>query len=232
MNYLLYLFILFTSVACAHVYPVKIGDTPVKIVKYPGKGKTLVHLHENETTALEAAQLYVDSEGGTLVTLQHGGQRNIRFTLNQVQYEFDPNRIFTDTGIRKTLNEYGPYSPAAHAQVRHFAQAILAQIPKGPVIAVHNNQSYSMQDYFTNHPLAKEVRSLFYKDNTSYRNFYFVTQEQDYSRLKSKKFNIALQAKHAQDDGSLSYYLAHEQYINIESAYGALQEQLKMIYNA
>lgn len=223
---------LFNSLLYAETHTVRLGNTQVKIIKKTAPGKIFVHLHENEQTALKSAKMYLAREGGTLITLKHSGERNVVFYLKKVRYEFDPNRIFTDRGIRNTLKKHGHYSPQAHRVVKGFARRILALLPKGKVIAVHNNREYSMKDYFPYHPLATDVKTVHYIPFTSYRNFYFVTQAKDYERLKKLRFNVALQAKHASNDGSLSYYLGKKNYINIEAAFHALAQQLKMLYHA
>ena len=58
---------------------VSVGDTKVTIKQIQnGPGKSFIHVHQNEKTALQAAQHIVESEGGSLMTLIHPGQRNIR----------------------------------------------------------------------------------------------------------------------------------------------------------
>lgn len=233
MKYFASLLLLMCHVIYAQTLHVKLGDnTKVDIIKQAGHGKTFVHLHENEVTALQAAKIYVKRHGGTLITLKHSGKRNVVFYLHGVRYEFDPNRIFTNKGITKTLKQFGPYSREAHHEVRKLAREIICSIPPGKVIAVHNNRGYSIKEYFPNHPLATDAKALNYIPQSSYRNFYFVTQSRDFSRLKNLQFNVALQANRATDDGSLSYYLGNKIYINIEAAYGALKEQLKMLDDA
>lgn len=214
------------------IHTVRLGDTPVEIIRQVGQGKTFVHLHESETTALMAAKYYVDKEGGTVITLHHHGTRNIRFSLHNIDYQFDPNRIFTDTGIKKTLKDLGPYSIEAHHQVKLFANEIKKLLPKDKVIAVHNNKGYSIKEYFPHHAMAKDAKTYHYLPQSNFRNFYFVTQNHEYSRLKILNFNVALQAKHAHDDGSLSYYLSRKNYINIEAGYGQLSAQVNMLYHA
>lgn len=214
------------------VYTVKLGETPVQIIKQVGQGKTFIHLHENEKTALAAAKLYIDRYNGTLITLKHKGSRNIIFRLKEKQYEFDPNRIFTDKGIKKTLQHYGPYSLAAHHQVKYFANEIKNLIPSGKVIAVHNNTNYSIEEYLPAHTMAGEIKAIHYTDKSNFRNFYFVTKLEEFQRLKKLKFNVALQTPTAQDDGSLSFYFSKKNYINIESAHGQLSRQMMMIKHA
>lgn len=191
-----------------------------------------MHLHENEITALAAAHKYVHKEGGTLISLKHGGTRNIVFHLNHVRYEADPNRIFTDRGIELTLHQFGHYSKAAHQEVKSLARQIVALIPAGKVIAVHNNRDYSLKEYFPHHAMHSDAKAVYYLKNSNVRNFYFVTKPGEYRRLKTLKYNVALQASTARDDGSLSYYLGQSNYINIEAAYGELKAQLGMLYHA
>lgn len=221
-----------SGVLYAKNYTVQIGKTPVNVIKVSGNGKTFIHLHENEVTALVAAKQLLKQEGGSLITLQHSGERNIRFYLKGVRYEFDPNRIFTDRGIEKTLHSYGHYSISAHREVKKLAVKIISLLPTGKIIAVHNNKDYSLKEYLPKHPLASDVKALNYNHQTNYRDFYFVTQLQEYNRLKKLKFNVVLQTPHAQDDGSLSFYFAKKNYVNIEAAYGHLSTQLKMLHYA
>jgi len=232
MLYCAYLFLLINSWFHTQIYPVQIGDTTLQIIKQSGSGKTLIHLHENEKTALQAAKLYVDFKGGSLITLRHGGDRNIQFYLKGCRYEFDPNRIFTDVGIEKTLKQYGPYTQEAHAEVKKFAAKLTSLLTTDKIIAVHNNSDYSIQEYFPFRPLQNDAACINFRHNSNYRNFYFVTRNDVYCRLKKADFNVALQAKAAQDDGSLSYFLADKNYINIEAGHGEISEQLRMIFNA
>lgn len=233
----LFLCCLLLCTACSHIKTVKVGDTSIQIVKKTTHNrkethKTIIHIHENETTALKAAQYYLARHSATLITLHHQGTRNIQFKLNGIRYEFDPNRIFTDRGIRLTLQQYGHYSQAAHQEVKRFAAILLQTIPPGKVIAVHNNKTYSLKDYFPKHALAKDAGALQYWPRSNYRNFYFVTQQQAFARLKHLHFNVALQSKRATNDGSLSYYFAKRHYMNIEAGYDQLQAQLKMLDHA
>ena len=103
------LFLLLSLVSLAHAsqYKINVGDTKVLIKQYHrGCGKAFVHVHQNETTALKAAKAIVKHRGGSVLTLVHAGQRNIVFHIRHQRFEFDPNRIFTDVGIKKTLKQW------------------------------------------------------------------------------------------------------------------------------
>lgn len=186
-----------------------LGNTPVKLVKYQrGHGKNFVHVHQNETTAKKAALTYVKRYGGSLLTLVHAGERNIHFILRHQYYEFDPNRIYTAVGIKKTLRANSHYSPAARIEVEKLSRAILRFLPKGKIIAVHNNRDYSMKDYFPHHELAADAKAIQARHAASYRNFYFVTQKRSFIHLQQLRQNVVWQSHQVQDDGSLSVYLS------------------------
>ncbi len=233
MKYIIVLLLSALQTAPASNYPVSLGTSIVFVQKYwRGKGKVFVHLHQNETTALQAAKKVMRHEGGSLLTLAHSGERNIVFYLSQRRYEFDPNRIFTDTGIKKTLQQFGNYSPEAHKEVKKLSNKIKQLLPEGKIIAVHNNQSYSLKDYFPGHDLADDAKALHYSRHAYYRNFYLVTKKEDFVRLTQSHFNSIWQAINATDDGSLSVYLSDREYINVEAGYGQLSEQIKMLQHA
>ena len=209
-----------------------VGDECVNVKQTLGQGKTYVHVHQNETTALKAANYAIGKQGGSLITLVHSGGRTVVFHLNNQRYEFDPNRIFTDTGIKKTLAQYSHYSPEAHQEVSKLANQIQALLPKGKVVAVHNNASYSLNDYLPGHKLAHDAEAFHTSPKNYYRNFYLVTQLHEYMRLKMEGFNGVLQRTTATDDGSLSVFLAKGDYVNVEAGYNQLVAQVKMLLYA
>ena len=232
MNYIAALFLVFSQAVYSVNHVVMLGEAHVVIHYVPGSGKTFIHLHHNEQTALKAAQTVIHQEGGSLITLIHSGGRNIVFHLNSMRYEFDPNRIFTDEGIRKTLTQMGNYSPEAHQEVNKLALKIKQLLPEGKIVAVHNNSSYSLKDYLPGHELSNDAQAMHLNPKNYYRNFYLVTQVSDYLRLKMKGFNGVLQKPSATDDGSLSVLMAKNEYINVEAGYDQLSEQIKMLQHA
>lgn len=225
--------LLLPPVIQASQFPVQLGDTKVLIVQErQGEGKVFIHLHQNETTALEAARRVIHAQGGQLITLVHPGQRYISFMLHGKHYLFDPNRIFTDRGIQATLLAGGQYSRDAHLAVKRLADAIKALLPSGKIIAVHNNETYSLHDYLPGHALEKDVHLLNQNTSHYFRNFYLVTQQADFYRLSALNFNSVWQSKQAADDGSLSIFLAHREYVNVEAGYDQLPAQISMLEKA
>ena len=159
---ILFMLIALSSSAYASTFPIHLGDQVVLIQVTEGQGqKAFVHLHQNETTALKAAKHISKEKGAGLLTLKHAGGRNIKFKLHHQQYEFDPNRIFTDQGIKRTLSTYGHYSSGAHQAVKKLAQSIIKYLPKGRLIAVHNNNGYSILDYLPGHPMEHDAKAIY-----------------------------------------------------------------------
>lgn len=232
MPYFLLILIFFFQSVHARNYIIMVGDEKVEIRYTLGEGKTFIHVHRNEQTALKAAQAVIKQEGGSLITLEHSGGRNIVFHLNQQRYEFDPNRIFTDMGIKKTLTDLSQYTPEAHREVKKLADKIKQILPKGKLVAVHNNSSYSLKDYLPGNSLESDAQIINILPENYYRNFYLVTKINDFLRLKSAGYNGILQKKSAVDDGSLSIYLAQKEYINVEAGYDQLKEQVNMLLHA
>lgn len=232
MKYFLLIPLFFCQFTYAMNHIVMVGDEKVEIKHTEGRGKTYIHVHHNEQTALRAAQAVIKQEGGSLITLEHSGGRNIVFHLHNKRYEFDPNRIFTDIGIRKTLISLSQYSPEAHKEVKKLATKIKQLLPKGKVVAVHNNSSYSLKDYLPGNSLENDAQAIHMLPRNYYRNFYLVTKISDFLRIKSRGYNGVLQKNTANDDGSLSIYLAKNEYINVEAGYDQLIEQIKMLQHA
>lgn len=75
----------------------------------------------------------------------------------------------------------------------------------------------------------RDAKAFTLSDPKSYRNFYFVTRLTEFLRLKKLHCNAVLQAKTATDNGSLSVYLAHRDYVNVEAGYDQLRLQTKML---
>lgn len=239
-------FFLFTlSLIATSAYPAKLillkekimlGKTPITILNYTANqpGDTYFHPHNNETTALKAAKIMVKRYGGKIISLSYGNQRLIYFYLHKKNYVVDPNRIFTNKGIRSSLKKYGPYSTEAFQAVKNLSQHIINLLPGKSIIAIHNNKTktYSELAYQKGHHLYRDAKKIFTNPDKSKRNFIYVTDNRLYEKLLPYKFNLVLQdKKRVINDGSLSVYAAYHKipYVNVEAAYGDLNQQLAML---
>ena len=218
----------------------QVGDRriAVKTFRYGAAGKNvIVNLHHNETTALDAAHNVLCVSGGVLVHIENDNDRIISFRQGNRIFRFDPNRIFTDAGIRKTLAKLSErVTPAAIQAVKKFAAYLKSKFPLSAtvVIAVHNNEDgdLSVDSYAKNGNLNREAAQVHVEEKHDADNFFLTTDHSFFRKLKSADFNVILQHnKRATDDGSLSVYfgLKKKKYVNVEAEFGQLAIQEEMI---
>lgn len=200
---------------------------------------SFVHVHENETTAVKAADRLLDSlQNGCFVTWQSQQQRFVNFELANIQYHFDPNRIYSKRGINKTLgNKPGVFSDSATLAVQKVANAFLKKYidHKILVVALHNNTNaggLTINSYQKGGVYSKDASQVYVNPKQDTDDFFYTTEMAYYYLFKSKGFNIVLQDNAGvKDDGSLSVYCAAQKipYINIEAQDGHLPQQMKML---
>lgn len=222
------------------VFPIKLGETTIKIVasKKPRTPSPNLYfnMHDNENTAVEAAKRIVGKFGGTLLELQSEGERAIKFSLNETQFTFDPNRIFTQIGIKKTLDYYGENSPEAQKEVERFANKLAKNYLRKLkiMIAVHNNtdEDYSIKSYEKGGEFETDAKLVYINPDADADDFFYVTDKKFFNFLKGKNYNVVLQDNEkVADDGSLAVYCGSRKipYINVESEHNHLEEQEKML---
>lgn len=221
------------------IFPYRIGATDLKIVvsKTSSKPSKFVYfnMHDNENTSVEAVVEIIKKYGGTLVELQNGGERLIKFSLKDNRFTFDPNRIFTVDGIKKTLKFSGDSSIESQTEVVKFAGKLESYLKKVRlIIAVHNNtdENYSIKSYEKDGEFAADAKLVNINSEIDADDFFYVTEKTSFERLKEKNQNVALQ-NNAQvtDDGSLSVYCGRNKiaYINVEGEHGHLRQQTEML---
>jgi hypothetical protein len=218
---------------------VRVGETEigVAITEKPGARFAYVNLHDDENTSVEAVQDVLNRSGGRLVELRHSGRRFVEFKLAGTDYRVDPNRIFTTTGARATLERQSRYSDEAARAVARFAGELLTiyrldQVDA--VIALHNNtpDMYSARSYAAGGIHAHDAEDVFIRDGSDPDDFFFVTERAVFDALKRRGYNVVLQDnRRVTDDGSLSVYCgkANVRYVNVEAELGHLKEQTQMI---
>lgn len=217
----------------------KIKNNEIAIRSYQVGGSDIVYfnMHDNEKTGVEAAQRIIDGYGGCLLELKHRGRRLIRFNSEGRVLYFDPNRIFTDKGIRSTLDRNGRYSSSASEATRDFAASLLDKIlSKNPrlIVALHNNLKgeFPIDNYLGKRRYASCASDVFVSKDKDPNDFFFVTEPNIFNCLKDRGYNVVLQAnKTVIDDGSLSVYCGRAgiPYVNAETQMDHLEEQTKML---
>ena len=217
----------------------KIGDSEVRVLEHSCgmEGYTVFNMHDDEDTAVEAALETIRKHGGRLVELRHTGERLISFRLGGESYRVDPNRIFTDQGLRDTLERYSTFSMPAFNAVKTFASDLLSDyglMNESLIITAHNNGSdgYSAASYLPGADYENDAAEVHITPGSDPDDFFFVTSPSAYAMLRESGFNVVLQNNDTvTDDGSLSVLAGREgiPYINCEAEHGHLREQVMML---
>lgn len=217
----------------------KLGNnyTRIKIFQY-GKRKDIVfiNLHSDETTSVAGVEKLLQTKGGMLIKLENNNKRNISFGINGNAYTFDPNRIFSKTGIEHTLQRFKNTSDKAINEVEKFANHILSLLPKEPhcVIALHNNTegNLSVNSYLPGNQYEKDAKKVNVADNQDPDDFFLTTDSLLFERLAAEKYNTVWQDNwQVQQDGSLSVYFGEKGicYLNCETEHGKVKQYEEMI---
>ncbi|MBS1773146.1 MAG: GNAT family N-acetyltransferase [Bacteroidetes bacterium] len=203
---------------------------------YGGTGIVYINLHENEQTAVETAKQVLPHTCGILIEIKHTAERLISFHLNDHTYIFDPNRMFSATGIKNSLLENGIYDEDAEHLVAAFADAVTQQLLSHQpelIVALHNTTGdYSMANYEEGGELANDMADMFVNNEHNKADFFFTINRSYFEQIKQAGYNVLLQDNEkVTDDGSLSVYCAQHglSYINTEALNEHLQEQVEMV---
>ncbi len=214
-----------------------------KVTSKPRKGKeetasyVFFNMHENENTSVRAVKKFLKENPGVLFYLEHDGNRIISFRMDGEIYRFDPNRIFTDEGIRKTLLRHGHFSKEGHDVVQGFGTFLIkttAAYAQSGYVALHNNgpNAYSIMSYQAGGQYEADAQAIHQNEEMDIDDFYFTTDSLLFAELSNKNWNVVLQNnEEGLDDGSLSIYTGRKgiRYVNIEAEHGHKKAQLKMI---
>lgn len=215
-----------------------LGDTEIGIYEHKSplvEDIVFVNVHEDETTSIETLYRYADIDSIHYFYLRHQWTRRITFTMKGLSYDFDPNRIFTKKGRKKTLKDGVNYSGKANKQVKKLANAILSRLPAGnTVVAVHNNtdENYSIKSYDIGGDESENTKSVYINYETDPDDFIYTTDSYFFEAFKKIGVNVILQDnKGYVNDGSLSVYCGENKipYINIETQKGHFDAQMQLM---
>lgn len=217
----------------------KIGDDFIRIRTFQygeKKAPFFIALHDDEVTAIAATERFLEENGGLLVRIDNNKKRNVRFRMNGRMYTFDPNRIFSMTGISQTLAMFGRIDSRSIDEVDKFAKRILQLLPDAPecIISLHNNTNgqFSITSYMKGQEREKDAKAIRLAPDEDPDDLFLTTEDQFFEKLIPSGFNVILQDnKNAKKDGSLSIYCGEQNipYLNCETEHGRLTQYQKMI---
>ena len=161
--------------------------------------------HENEHVINEYLIEQVRKKGGRFIILRQRGDRHLKLTFQEQEFEVDPNRIFTPLGARRSLlrlnpglDDASPQFARAHQRAVDIGSMILGLMgepEKGAIwIAVHNNTdgydgdgkgglgTVSIERYRLRHQSgAKYIKSL-NRGKGDEDDLFFITSPSDFER--------------------------------------------------
>jgi hypothetical protein len=217
----------------------KLGDKTIslKVTQYGSGGTTCcINVHDDEATAVQAARTILEQKGGMLIRIENSAQRMISFPFKGVTYSFDPNRIFSGTGIKFTLKANGKINPLAVTEVEKFAAHLLQLIPDSAscVIALHNNTkgNYSIKTYQAGGNRQTDAIRVYADSWQDIDDIALTTDEKLFNKMSGFGYNSILQDNiKVTKDGSLSVYYGEQnkRYINIETQFGKTAQYKEML---
>lgn len=220
----------------------KLGDDLIRIKVFQygdAKEPFFINVHDDEITAVSGAKRILEGSGGVLIKIENDGQRNIRFRMDKKTYTFDPNRIFSHTGIIQTLNMLGGSDAKSIAEIEKFAERILRLLPVAPscIIALHNNSDgkFSITSYMYGREREKDAKAMNARPGQDPDDLFLTTDSSLFYKLRKEKFNVVWQDNaNAFKDGSLSIYCGEKNicYLNCETEHGKLSQYWEMISTA
>ncbi|MGG9960128.1 hypothetical protein [Ferruginibacter sp. SUN106] len=217
----------------------QLGDKTIsfKVIQYGESVSTCcINVHDNEATAVQAARAILEREGGLLIKIDNNAQRLVSFSFKGVVYTFDPNRIFSASGIRLTLTAKGKINPLAIIEVEKFAAHLLQLIPDTTscIVALHNNTDgdYSVKSYQAGGKRQSDAKQVYADDWQDADDIALTTDENLFAKMSAMGYNSILQDNVKVDkDGSLSVYYGelNKRYINIETQFGKTVQYKEML---
>lgn len=218
----------------------RLGQTEIAVTVHTGPSHPdhplFLVLHDDEDTAVTAGLGAVRARGGRLVEVRAQGRRLVAFAMAGGTWRFDPNRVFSEPGLEATLREHNGSAPVeVAAEVRRFAEEILALPDPGPLlVTLHNNADggYSAASYLPGGDLAGDAAFVHLPLDADPDDFFFVTDPGLYDRLAAEGFAVVLQDNaRANDDGSLSVWAGRAgiPYVNVETEHGHTLRQARML---
>lgn len=205
----------------------------------PNAIATLLSIHDDENTAVEAFHNLPKEISFNLfeVSQTGNGKRKLLYRINDKIFDFDPNRIFSSEGINKS---FGANYPNEFKQdLEKFGKDLIKEFNSKNtnkyIIAVHNNtDGYDGENKtasIIHYKKDKNAKDVFKAKGIDPDDYFVVTEQEDFDKLKNLNKNVALEPDNPKDDGSLSVYCKKNKipYINIEAQHYHKDIQAEMM---
>lgn len=195
-----------------------------------------LNLHENEQTSIKAVKNFSENYPLNFFYLNHDQTRRAHFIVEGDSCSFDPNRIYTKKGIRKTLKDGGKNNRQARQITKIVSDSVLEITSHyNTIVSLHNNtpDNYSIYSYMPDSSESQNTAKLYINPEMDPDDFIYTTDESIYEFLVEQQINVILQDNRKYvNDGSLSVYCGKNDisYLNIETEHGHLDMQLILLF--
>ena len=221
------------------IHTLRLDEEIVWVHEYFGSrpGYTFVNLHDDENTSAVVTREFIAAEGGRLVELRHGRGRNVIIRHAGHRHPFDPNRMFTPTGLTRSLAYFQGFSEATLHTAAKFprqVERIIGIDSAGTIISVHNNTDgrLTILDYRKGQIYGANTRAVHVAAERDPDNYFFTNDEALFRALTAAHYNAALmEAEPTRDLGTLAF-LAHrkgQRYVLVEAQHEAADQQREML---
>jgi len=216
-------------------YQLQLGSTLLSFTEYRNATENLffVRVHGDELEAQITGKWAVKQYGGVFLDINNA-TRDVFFEINHKKIAFDPNRIFSEEGIKQDLLEHGHLaSDDEIAQIQKFSEFVLNRSTRFEhIIALHNNEEFNIAFYLAGGECFGSAQDIHVDPSQHKNDLIIVTHRDDFEACKAHKLNVVLQNKaQADHSGGFSEYCCKKniRYFNVEYYKGHLDEQKKAV---
>jgi len=208
----------------------------VDVYDQPGAEITLFNLHDDENTAAEAGKAFIKKHGGRMIELRHGRGRDVVVRLEGIKYRFDPNRMFSDAGLRASLKHFKNNTDQIFDITTAFRDSVveLVDIKRDEIlIIVHNNTQSKMNinDFRPGEWYGEDAKDVSINPGRDPDDFFVVSENDLFASLDLRGYNVALKADNPPDRGMVMDYYENlgVQCISVETEHFKIAEQIAML---
>ena len=219
-----------------HTYLLGEEKVWVHIYQRPGIDMTLINLHDNENSAAKAGLEFIRKHGGRLIEVKHGRGREVVVRLDGKLNRFDPNRMFSNRGLKESLRYFHNNTREIFNHAITFRDSLLHLMAienNKIIVSVHNNtpDKMTIHDFLPGELYGNDIEKVFINPSQDHDDFFVVANEEIYSALKRRDYNVALHTKKPSDRGMLINYCSTlgAICITVEAEHGKVVKQVEML---